>query len=123
MYLQIRPLRLIRELQEDFNQVFPFLKLEFFYAPPRHQEGIAVKQVLPGEKKIAEIQGKLFGGKIEIRDDMKVKDLEKTFLTKFKLNVHVFRKSGNLWLETNMTDNLTLQQQNMHGKEISSGKN
>jgi hypothetical protein len=34
----------------------------------------------------------------------------------------VFRKSGNLWLETTMTDDWTLQQQNDHGYEISTGK-
>jgi hypothetical protein len=53
---------------------------------------------------------------------MKVKDLEKIFKDQFSLAMQVFRKSGNLWLETTMTDNWTLQQQNEHGREISTGK-
>ena len=50
-------------------------------------------------------------------------ELEKIFKDQFGLAVQVFRKSGNLWLETTMTDNWTLQQQNNHGKEISAGNN
>ncbi len=120
MYLHIGPLRLIGELQEDFNKVYPFLRLEFFPARPALHDGAPARQSLPAEKKIEEIQVKPVNGDIEIRDDMKVKDLEITFDKQFNLNVQVFRKSGKLWLETTMTDNWTLQQQNMHGKEISS---
>ena len=53
---------------------------------------------------------------------MKVNELEKIFKDRFNLAVQVFRKSGNLWLETTMTDNWTLQQQNNHGGEISTEK-
>lgn len=53
---------------------------------------------------------------------MKVSELEKLFKDKFKLAVQVFRKSGNLWLETTMTDNWSLLQQNNHGREISTNK-
>ena len=62
-------------------------------------------------------------GDIQINEEMKVIELEKLFKDKFKLAVQVFRKSGNLWLETTMTDNWTLAQQNNHGREISTGKN
>ena len=59
---------------------------------------------------------------IEIEERMKVSELEKLFKDKFKLAVQVFRKSGNLWLETTMTDNWSLLQQNNHGREISTNK-
>jgi hypothetical protein len=50
---------------------------------------------------------------------MKVNELENIFQQKFSLSAQVFRKSGNLWLETTMTDNWSLLQQNNHGREIS----
>ena len=53
---------------------------------------------------------------------MKVNKLENIFKDQFNLAVQVFRKSGNLWLETTMTDNWTLQQQNNHGREISTSQ-
>jgi hypothetical protein len=37
----------------------------------------------------------------------------------YGLSVQVFRKSGNVWLETSATDNWTLRQQNNEGAELS----
>ena len=51
---------------------------------------------------------------------MTVGELEKLFRERFGANIQVSRKSGTLWLETTMTDNWTLKQQNEHGRELSS---
>jgi len=45
--------------------------------------------------------------------------LEKSFYDRFDMLVQVSRKSGSIWLETTMTDNWTLKQQNDHGRELS----
>jgi len=58
-------------------------------------------------------------GELDIPDTLTVGELENLFMDRFGLSVQVFRRSGNLWLETTMTDNWTLKQQNDHGKEIS----
>jgi len=58
-------------------------------------------------------------GELELNDEMTVGELENSFLEKFWLNVQVSRRSGNLWLETTMTDKWTLKQQNDHGRELS----
>jgi hypothetical protein len=50
---------------------------------------------------------------------MTVIELEKTFEEMLGLSVLVYRKSGKLWLETTMTDNWTLAQQNENGRQIS----
>jgi len=39
----------------------------------------------------------------------------------FGLPAQILRKSGNLWLETSMTNHWTLQQQNDHGRDIAMG--
>jgi len=49
---------------------------------------------------------------------MTVAELEKMITEKYGMNVQVVRRSGNIWLETTMTDDWTLQQQNDHGREI-----
>lgn len=49
---------------------------------------------------------------------MKVGELEAALKDQFGLTVQVFRHSGNIWLETVLTDKWTLQQQNEHGKEL-----
>ena len=119
MNLRIAPNRLISDLQKDFNNAFPFLKLEFFRNRNQQLPAFTFQQILPYNNRIADGQIAITDGDIEVNPDMKVKDLEKIFQDQFSLAVQVFRRSGNLWLETTMTDNWTLRQQNEHGREIS----
>lgn len=122
MYLHIAPNRLISEIQQEFNKAFPFLKLEFYNNKSISRSDLSAKQFIPQGRNIGNSQLPISAGDIKIEEEMKVNELEKNFKDKFNLAVQVFRKSGNLWLETTMTDNWTLQQQNNHGREISTGK-
>src|SRR5215467_10082701 len=119
MNLRIAPNRLISDLQKDFNNAFPFLKIEFFQNRNPQMPAFTFRQILPHNKRIVEGQAALSDGDIEISPEMKVKDLEKIFKDQFSLLAQVFRRSGNVWLETTMTDDWTLKQQNEHGREIS----
>lgn len=74
---------------------------------------------MPGDSSIAEAQKMIREGSVAITGDVKVKDLERALNTLLPLHAQVFRRSGNIWLETTMTDNWTLAQQNEHGREIS----
>jgi len=119
MYLRITPNRLISDLQKDFNNAFPFLKIEFFQNRNQQLPAFTFQQILPQHKRIVDGQTSITDGDIEISPATKVKDLEKIFKDQFCLAAQVFRRSGNLWLETTMTDDWTLGQQNEHGREIS----
>ena len=119
MYLRITPNRLISDLQKDFNNAFPFLKIEFFQNRNQQLPAFTFQQILPQHKRIVDGQTAITDGDIEISAATKVKDLEKIFKDQFCLAAQVFRRSGNLWLETTMTDDWTLGQQNEHGREIS----
>jgi hypothetical protein len=122
MKLHITRDRLISDVQKEFNNAFPFLKIEFFQNR-NLQPAFTFQQMLPHNKRIAEGHTAIADGDIEISSTMTVKDLEKIFKDQFSLAVQVFRRSGNLWLETTMTDGWTLGLQNQHGQEISaSGK-
>jgi glycerol-3-phosphate O-acyltransferase len=122
MQLQISPNQYISELQREFNRMFPFLKLEFFIGRPSVKTGFSAKQLIQSSQKISKAQSASKDGVIDITDTMKVAELERKLNEEFNLAVQVFRKSGNLWLETTMTDNWTLLQQNDHGREISTTK-
>ncbi len=119
MQLHIAPNRLIRDIQQEFNHEFAFLKLEFFNKGAIARADYSASQILPGNRKIAEAQLAITDGKVNIDGEMRVNDLEKKLQKEFSLAVQVFRKSGKLWLETTMTDAWTLNQQNSHGKELS----
>jgi len=119
MRLHIAPYRLISDIQKDFNEAFPFLKIEFFKTKSFSRSEFLAHQIIPSQRKIGDGQLAITDGDIEIAGEMKVKELEKIFRDQFRLASQVFRKSGNIWLETTMTDDWTLKQQNDHGREIS----
>lgn len=121
MHLHISPNRFISDIQKEFNKEFPFLKIEFFNNKSLSRSDYSSKQIIPSTRKIGDSQWAITDGGIQIDQKMKVSELEQLFKEQFSLAVQVFRKSGNLWLETTMTDNWTLQQQNNHGREISTG--
>lgn len=120
MNLQFDSTRMISDIQKDFNVQFPFLKLEFFQNNDSRKAPLSPKNRVMHNRRIGELQPSILNCVVEIRDNMKVKELEGIFKNQMGLFVQVFRRSGNLWLETTMTDNWTLRQQNEHGREISS---
>ena len=121
MKLRITSNRLIEEVQHEFNNAFPYLKLEFFQhkSKLKDQALFALNNVLPHHKRIGECQANDAEGLLEINEAMKVSELERKLKDQFGLNAQVFRHSGSLWLQTTMTDNWTLQKQNEHGMELS----
>ncbi len=121
MNLHISPNFLISDVQKEFNTEFAFLKLEFFKKKALSHSDYSASQMVPGNRKIGYIQVSRIEGNIEIDGKMKVQDLETRLKDVFSLAVQVFRKSGNLWLETTMTDSWTRTQQNNHGRELSTG--
>jgi predicted house-cleaning noncanonical NTP pyrophosphatase (MazG superfamily) len=106
MILYTSKYRSIGEIQMEFSRRYPFLKIEF-----EHKKN--------GRALLEKINEKLHEGVIEISDSTTVEDLQKSIRILFGITTRVFRRSGNIWLETTMTDHWTLQQQNQHGKEIS----
>ena len=112
MHLRISSKLPISDVQKTFSSTFPFLKIEFFRSGSLHQ-------LLPGDQDIREAEKKITEGSIEITGEMKVSELERALNRLFPLHAQVFRRSGNIWLETTMTDNWTLARQNEHGREIS----
>lgn len=119
MTITINENRQLLELQQDFNAVFPFLKIEFFKAPHSIGEGSAKNQLHDNNRMVSDCRLKKTEGDLQIRDDMTVSDLEARFFDDFGLSAQIFRKSGNVWLETSATDNWTLRQQNEEGAELS----
>lgn len=57
-------------------------------------------------------------GVVDIDADTTVAELGNSFAS-FGLRTEVFRKSGNVWVPTVLTDSWTLQQQNNAGEELS----
>jgi len=117
MIMQLAKNKTINDVCQEFNNAYPFLRIDFYkYAQGR--PGPAVNQKLNRSATLVNA-GIRYEGEIEINETMTVRQLEQGFLNTFGLNVQVSRKSGSLWLETTISDNWILKQQNDHGRELS----
>ena len=119
MQITINDHRKIFAIQEEFNSVFPYLKLEFFSKPHKLGGGTAKKFVKHNSKTLGECRTIHNKGKITITPTMTVADLEQSFGDIYGLGVQVFRNSGKVWLETTVTDGWTLEEQNRQGEALS----
>lgn len=90
MFIQIKPTRVISEIQPEFNSAFQFLKIEFFFGKPQLQNGYAANQLISGKKRIGDAQSAVAYGCIEINNITRVNELEKRFKDDFYLAAQVF---------------------------------
>jgi len=119
MKITINDKRKIFAIQEEFNSVFPFLRIEFFSKPHKPGGGSSKKLLKQSSKTLGECRTIHNTGKISISEEMTVTELEQRFSDVYGLGVQVFRKSGNVWLETTVTDGWTLKEQNDQGEALS----
>jgi hypothetical protein len=107
----------IREINKEFQKKFPFLKLKFYKYRSTTGENSYWKDKFSGQITLKEMGGKLIPVIIKIDPLDTVAELEKRFHKNHGLRVQVFRKSGDIWIETAHTDALTLEKQTASGQQ------
>lgn len=105
----------LKDIQREFNDKFPYLKIEFYKTHHEPGEGSPTQERLDSEMTIGEARQSHEEGDLRVQSNMKVSTLEQNFSEKYGLHVQVFRKSGNLWMQTTSTDEWTLNEQNRKG--------
>lgn len=120
MKIKISRSSMVYEIKKQFSSEYPFLKIEFLI-PPHFPTGGRHPVIAADNTRLGNIQPHLKEGAIVVNDMTTVGELESYFRNHL-LDVQVFRRSANLWLETTMTDKWALQKQNNHGREISDFK-
>ena len=118
MELSIEDGRLLEDIKADFNQRYPYLKLEFFRKGHGEGHGSPKSDMITENHALGEIRTKTNEGDVTINETMSVNEVEQAFESKYGIHVQVFRKSGELWLETSATDSWTLKEQNETGAEM-----
>ena len=103
----------LHELQEEFQSLFPYLKLEFFPLPSSNHPKSIVKKPLPPESFIGEARIIHNRGSVYLDPELSAPALEQIFLDIFGLNTRVYRKSSGRWVMITSCDLLTLKAQNL----------
>ena len=120
MRIKINDKRKISAIQKEFSASFPYLRIEFFLRPDKRKVAYnKLNLIIPENKTIGDFRKVHNETSVTITPGMKVSKLEQVFKDDFGLYVQVFRKSGRVWLETTMTDDWTLAEQNREGEELS----
>src|ERR1035437_8598908 len=107
--IKITDSKKISSLQEEFHEMFPFLKLEFCHHKHNSTEGFYKKDIVNREITLKQCRKKPTDGAIVLKENMKVTDIGNLFQDVFGLSTQVFRKSGRSWIETTVTDDWTLK--------------
>jgi hypothetical protein len=98
----------VKDLKTLFHDTFSELKIELF--KPGHQVsgGQAKAGILDNEQIISLLPDFQPNSPFEFDENTKISEFENGFTSHFNVAVQVFRKSGNLYLETTETDHWTL---------------
>lgn len=119
MEITINDQRKIFSVQKEFSEMFPFLKLEFYSRSEKGGGASAGELMKHISKTIAACKTIHSSGYITIKPHMTVDELKQLFKDVYGLSTGVFRKSGDVWVETSETADLTLEKQNIEGNELS----
>lgn len=122
MELQVNNKITISELQRQFSKEFPYLKIEFFDIPHSSPNKLSKAHLFPPNRLLGVCRKLRNEGIIKISPDDTVEKLETIFWNEFGLSAEVFRRSGNVWIETSLSNSWTLKLQNEEGKALSDGR-
>ena len=117
--INIEDNRRIKSIQEEFNAIFPYLKLEFYVDDANNTPLSSRKIRLIDGRTIADCRNIHNSGVITIFPEMSVLDMENIFFQSFGISVQVLRKAGNIWQQTSHTDSWSLEEQNRQGEIVS----
>ena len=117
MNIEISNDKSVAEVQKEFRAAFPFLKIEFF-----KKNGTSLRnglQTIPDKTTIGMIRPVQDAAIVDIDPARRVEEVEEDFFKKLGIMVRIFRKAGNMWIETTLTDNWSLRRQNHEGEQMS----
>lgn len=114
--MKITDNKTLTNIQKEFTTKFPGLKIEFYKEAHTIGEGSAAKTTLDSSTTVGAIRTIHTEGDLSIDGHLKVSTLETNLKERYGLNVQVFRKSGNIWIQTSATDDWTLAKQNRKGE-------
>ena len=114
--MKITDKKTLADIQAEFSEKFPELKLEFYKEAHAVGEGSAATATLNASKTIGAVRTIHREGELSINGHLKVSTLESNFKDQYGLNVQVFRRSGDIWIQTSTTDEWTLAKQNRKGE-------
>jgi hypothetical protein len=118
MKVVLNDTKAIREIQSAFSNEFKYLKIEFFDVPYTPKAPTPKSKMYQADRRLGLCRKMHNEGILDINSNKTVAELENELWVKFGLSAQIFRKTGSVWVETNLTDAWTLERQNTEGHEL-----
>ncbi len=116
MKITISDDRKIFAIQEEFNVIFPSLKLEFFSKASK-VGGVPSKEIVNKSKTLGECRTIHNKGSITITPNMLVSELEENFRDVYGLEIEILVNTGGTWKEIINDDGQTLGELNVKSEK------
>jgi len=110
----------LKSIKTAFNSQFPHLKVEFFSEAHGVGEASSPKAMYDENLLLKDIRSIKESGDFSVNGNTSTSSFESGFFNHFGVTIQVFRKSGNIWLQTTTTDDWTLDEQEAKGIEFDS---
>lgn len=123
MLLKIHDHERIEEIQDRFNECFPYLKIEFYTQPHKWHEASGQEYLIPPGTYIEDVRRSHESGIFSIKSWDKTGYVEQEFKRLFGLNVQIFRLHKDKWIQTSDSDELTLKEQSDLAKSSLGSRN
>jgi hypothetical protein len=101
----------LKELKKEFTSKFPHLSIEFYNTSHQPNQGNSKANILDENLTFGDVRNIHTEGEMTIDGHLKTSTFEQVFKNTFGVNVQVFRKAGDIWLQTTITDHWTLAEQ------------
>ena len=111
MKISINDHRKIFAVQEEFNHLFPHLRLAFLSKPSKAGGTASTKIMKERSKTLGDCRVVHTKGDLTLSPSMTIADLQQSFSDNFGLSARVYLKSGNDWVETSSNGKLSMEDQ------------
>jgi hypothetical protein len=117
MKVQITINKTIGDIKKEFTAAWPHLMLGFYSKPHTENHGSNAKFMVTDDHLTVSQLGSGYqeNSELTLEADMPVREVERLLEEKFGLHTQIFRHSGSVWLQTTVSDKLTLDQQEERG--------
>lgn len=117
MLLYISNNKTVEDIQDHFNDCFPYLKIEFYKDADDHFVEWDKSNLVKSHTQIGDIRKKSYSGALEIKSWYKTSKIKQDLKDLYGLNVQIFRLHKNQWIPTSYSGDLTLKQQSDLARE------
>jgi hypothetical protein len=108
----------IGDLKKQFNQNFEAVRIEFYHHSHKDRSASAKEDQIKDQVALKDLIKTGKSIHLEFDRTIKISELEQIFEQDFGLHIQIFRKYGESWLQTTLSDHWSLQMAEIAAKEL-----